>query len=42
MDIAAARSDDVGGHLEHDRPRGWKVHNGGALEVTMTRGDGET
>ncbi len=22
--------------LEHDRPRGWKVHNGGALEVTMT------
>ncbi len=22
--------------LEYDRPRGWKVHNGGALEVTMT------
>ncbi len=22
--------------LEYNRPRGWKVHNGGALEVTMT------
>lgn len=22
--------------LEYDRPRGWKVHNGGALEVTFS------
>ena len=24
--------------LEYDRPRGWKVHNGGALEVTFRAG----